>query len=339
MLVYKYRGGSDEILKRDIETLEQNCFWSSSINDLNDPWETIVKSDKFIKQSKSIGFLLSQKRKSALSKVHDALMNLLETLKKVGIYSLAGNSLDEILWAHYADGHKGFCIEYDLKGLLNSYSGTFFSFPIKYSKNPPQIDFSDLPGNNKDLIEKLAGHKSLRWNYEQEHRIVTNFSGKYYYGYNALKSVYFGLRMDDEYKNLIMGKLKGRDVRYYQVEQVSKSYKLMATPVEDPYLNEPKYLTQIPKSIVGDDIVKFKIFKKSFAEIQKRGDLEILLSKKLSERETAEFSEYLKSNVFGDAKNFFIRYYLKEEEVFGVAWAVYNCIDGKVNCNINDKMD
>lgn len=337
MLVYKYRGGSDEILERDIESLVQNSFWSSSIDKLNDPWETIVKSDKFNKQSKSLGFFLNQKRKNALAKVEGALMNLLETLKKAGIYSLAGNYLDEILWSHYGNGHKGFCIKYDLNDLLSNYSGSkFYSFPVKYSEKPPEINFADIPSNNKSLIEKLASYKSLRWNYEEEYRIVTNFSGKYYYDYKALKAIYFGLRMEGKFKDSIMKKLKGRGIKYYQIVQVDKSYKLKKESVTDPCLNEPEYLTQIPKNIKQKQEVNFEIVKKSYAEIIKRGDLEVLLSNKISENQLAEFSKYLKTNIFVNAGNFFIRYYLKREDVFGAAWGVYNEIDGKVDCHINE---
>ncbi|NJB72037.1 hypothetical protein GGR42_002528 [Saonia flava] len=337
MLVYKYRGGSDKILERDIESLEQNSFWSSSIDKLNDPWETIVKSDKFNTQSKSIGFFLNSKRKNALAKVEGALMNLLKTLKKAGIYSLAGNYLDEILWAHYGNGHKGFCIEYELNDLLSNYSGSkLFSFPVKYSKKPPEINFADIPGNNESLIEKLASYKSLRWNYEEEYRVVTNFSGKYYYDYKALKAIYFGLRMEDKFKDSIMKKLKGRGVKYYQIVQVDKSYKLKKESVTDPYLDEPKYLTQIPKNITQKQVVNFEIVKKSYAEIIKRGDLEVLLSNKISKNELAEFSKYLKTNLFVNAGNFFIRYYLKREDVFGAAYGVYNEINGKIDCHINE---
>ncbi|CAL2083220.1 conserved hypothetical protein [Tenacibaculum dicentrarchi] len=336
MLVYKYRGGTKEIIERDIQSLEENHFWSSCIDALNDPWETIVKSDKFQKQSKSIGWFLNQKKKSALSKVHDALMNVLDALKKAGIYSLSGNALDEILWAHYADGHKGFCIEYDLDSLLNSYSGTFFSFPIIYTKNPPDIELKDIQSKNQKLIKKLAGYKSKRWDYEQEYRITTNFPGPYYYEYDALKSIYFGLRMDNDHKNLIMKKLKGRGVKYYQVEQVHKSYKLKTKQVIDPYIHEPEYLTQIPKNIVGNNKIEFKIIKKNYAEIIKRGDLEVLLDSEISQTNLIKFSEYLKLNTCGNAKNFFIRYYLDEQQVFGNAWGAYNIINEKVSCYINE---
>jgi len=38
--------------------------------------------------------------------------------KKIGIFSLSKKYDDELLWAHYANSHKGFCIEYDLEILL-----------------------------------------------------------------------------------------------------------------------------------------------------------------------------------------------------------------------------
>jgi hypothetical protein len=43
MRVFKYRGGSKEILERDIRTLENDQIFSAPIASLNDPFEARVK--------------------------------------------------------------------------------------------------------------------------------------------------------------------------------------------------------------------------------------------------------------------------------------------------------
>ena len=60
MLVYKYRGGSNEIFKRDLEAIEKNYFWSSNYESLNDPLETTINSDGFFKQSNSLLWFLTK---------------------------------------------------------------------------------------------------------------------------------------------------------------------------------------------------------------------------------------------------------------------------------------
>ena len=59
--------------------------------------------------------------KEKFSNILVALEDLLSYNKKIGIYSLSKTFIDELLWAHYGNSHKGFCIEYDLDILLNSF--------------------------------------------------------------------------------------------------------------------------------------------------------------------------------------------------------------------------
>ena len=50
-LVYKYRGGDNDIFKRDLNSLEENCFFAPNSDKLNDPCETSVFTDTFNTQS------------------------------------------------------------------------------------------------------------------------------------------------------------------------------------------------------------------------------------------------------------------------------------------------
>ena len=51
MLVYKYRSGTDN----DIKALENNQYWSSSIEQLNDPCEAITDTKRVKKFLNYIG--------------------------------------------------------------------------------------------------------------------------------------------------------------------------------------------------------------------------------------------------------------------------------------------
>lgn len=62
MLIYKYRGGDKDTFQRDLTAIENNYFWSSNIENLNDPCENIVVSDKFLNQTKGMNFLFGKKK-------------------------------------------------------------------------------------------------------------------------------------------------------------------------------------------------------------------------------------------------------------------------------------
>lgn len=165
MQVYKYRGSTNKKdFERDLRTLEKNSFWSSTSDNLNDPCETITSADKFIKQTDFITKRFGIKSEEDKKFLHESYENVLSFDKKMGIYSLSQTYIDELLWAHYGESHKGFCIEYDFNLLINSYSlNNAYHFPIKYSNKPPSIGVLDVALNkNNGMINKMGGFKSKR---------------------------------------------------------------------------------------------------------------------------------------------------------------------------------
>lgn len=176
--VYKYRSGNNELrkgqeisdLERDIQSIEKNSLFASSIDSLNDPCEAMVFSEKLKRETKLVSGILGGKE-SGLTNFHTQVDEFISSLNdKVGIYSLAGRFNHELLWAHYANSHRGFCIEYDLNKLQNGYSNEdLYTFKIKYSSRPPQLSLSDITnGNTLNAINRVAGFKSKEWKYEEE---------------------------------------------------------------------------------------------------------------------------------------------------------------------------
>lgn len=240
MLVYKYRGGA---FNRDLNSLKNDTFWASSTSQLNDPCEGLINLEDFKQQLNHFKNILYQ-RSDKLSLIEQILQNIIDMKDtKLGIFSLSRTYSDELLWAHYADSHKGFCIEYDLEKLLSRQNPKHRHFDVQYSNNIPNLDFSQLlDQTNPDiLIKKMLGYKSQRWEYEQELRIITESQGINIYDYRAVKAIYFGLKTSKSAISKTMKTLQGRKIKYFQMHLKSNSFQFEAKPLEDKFLTNEKY--------------------------------------------------------------------------------------------------
>lgn len=235
MKVYKYRGSDDKaIFKRDLNSLLENYFWASDFSILNDPFEAITDTKSIKNRLNWIAKKIGVNTEADFQLLDDNADEVLSLDSAMGIYSLSKTPVDELLWAHYANSHKGFCIEYDLDVLLSTdRKNILHSFPVKYSKKPPGFSWCEIFRNEPNsMIEKFAFYKSKRWEYEQEHRIVSSIAGKISYNCKALKSIYFGSRIEEIEKNDIIHLLKERSVDFYQIQLEKNSYSLKAVKLE-----------------------------------------------------------------------------------------------------------
>lgn len=82
-----------------------------------------------------------------------------------------------LMWAHYADYHRGFCVEYDVASLtLDDYRARFL-YPVIYSDRVfDATDLVSLAVNTSmfnNLRYSMAGLvKAIDWSYEKEWRLV-----------------------------------------------------------------------------------------------------------------------------------------------------------------------
>ncbi len=110
-----------------------------------------------------------------------------------------------LMWAYYADEHRGLAIEYD----YNVLTSDFQLPPIKVTYESIVPNLKDA--NDKNQPVKIASTKSIHWNHENEHRFLipdcmsNNFPGKniaegrlFYHDPSAIKGIYFGLKANTE---------------------------------------------------------------------------------------------------------------------------------------------
>ena len=305
----------------------------AKIEVLNDPCESLILADKFDQQSNAIKFFLGQKAKENLTKVKEALLGLLEVNKRLGIFSLSQTYKDELLWAHYAYSHQGFCIEYDLDILKEGYRNKIYSFPVKYNNTPPDIDFSDLNSKNQDLISKMLGFKSKRWEYEEEYRIITDFAGEFFYPPNAVKAIYFGVRMPDKNKVKLIETLKGRGIKFYQIIQKSKTYNFERELINEDSSQE---LTYMQRFEFQKETVNFELIESKYSELIKRGDIVIKIDKTINEDQIRELSIYLRNQLFFRAERVLVQIYQQEQKDDICNWANASFMDDKWRVSINE---
>ena len=281
--VFKYRGGSREIMRRDLKTLAKNQIFSAPIETLNDPFETRVRiRGEDFKIGRALRIFPSFKY---TNKIKEVELRFIETVKKFeietkqwGIYSLSKSYKDELLWAYYADSHRGFCIEYELSLLLAYKLQREITIEVDYVDQIPFLtiqDMSSINDGNRILIKKLIGTKSIRWKHESEIRIVTARTGLYEFDFRAVKAVHFGHRVDERLKKLVMRVLRGRGIKYYSVEPIDGSYRLDRFEIVDIYDNAKRYRERVAPieedvPIIDDKIRPFENLIRKAIEVVRR---------------------------------------------------------------------
>ena len=328
MKLFKYRPGAD-CFQRDLETIKRNQFWSSPVEQLNDPCETLTDKSRIIKLQNWIARKLNIATKENLKFLDQNVEEVLNLSDKMGIFSLSNTYLDELLWAHYGNSHKGFCIEYDFNKLVETDGEkAIYSKPVNYKNKPPKLWYTDAFRTSYDqLVKKYGFYKSKRWEYEKEHRIVTSKIGLNSHQIGAIKSIYFGLKMDEKEKDKMISELSERGINFFQIKLTPNTYNFTAIRL-DNFSNEAnRYLREIPDSIsktkIGIEILKHKI--RNYAGV---AEIKIQIEKKFDKQVLEKFSEYLKDNLMPDGKAVFISYYLKGQTINELEWAVGNFTQG-----------
>lgn len=134
-----------------------------------------------------------------------------------------------LMWAHYADEHRGFCVEYQFdksdfrRDDFNNLTASRI-FRVKYSdpgKKP--IDFEN--SDSSLFIDVGFFTKSIEWSYENEVRLIqykpTNGNIREQYSLSPktkVIAIYFGYRCSADIIQIIKNLLCGRNIKFYQMD-------------------------------------------------------------------------------------------------------------------------
>lgn len=195
----------------------------SELSNSDEPYET------YGKLCLAKGIKLNVSKEDQLLTVQSRWAEIIEQTNeniRICSFSEVNNSL--LLWSHYANEHKGFCIEYDLSEEDDIRP---FLHPIVYSEKINKIKtFDDL-----NVLTKIGSTliKCKDWEYESEWRLIitkqeNNFPRKM--RVPDPKAVYLGTRFylnAEEDRIKLLSILKDRGIPFFQMTKHPDEYKLI----------------------------------------------------------------------------------------------------------------
>jgi hypothetical protein len=193
-------------------------LWYSRFSELNDPFEGV-----YINRSGdgALDALLTTMRVCCFSKSHDNLL----------------------LWAHYADSHRGLCLEYEVTE--EQYKGQFLE--VRYTDDLPVVESIPRVPRGSPQEGALAINvsregaifltKGAAWAYEMECRTIVlakdnTTRGQLVACPGALTAIYFGLRTSPTVMSIVSKLLPEADpTGLFRADLEPERFKLVFSPV------------------------------------------------------------------------------------------------------------
>jgi hypothetical protein len=149
--------------------------------------------------------------------------------RKSGVLSLSERWDSILMWTHYAESHKGFCIGFNRKKLQES---GFFGMcgPVNYSDDFPKIDPLE-----DDLLRAaiITSHtKAKEWCYEKEVRFCQIWPAKdpnvqdrlIRFPTDFMEEIILGLNIPPEHQQEIAGIAERKGIAVFKIEKVPRSF-------------------------------------------------------------------------------------------------------------------
>lgn len=253
-IVYKYRIWNDKFHKK---LLTKNEIYFASADQFNDPFDTKLpfryKNEDLTPEN------LFQKLYITAKEMHPELSEQeihkmcyerqysgsfdngqywkdeYERIKnrlndEFGILSLAERKDNILMWSHYSDSHKGFCVGLDINLLFDSIKGMISR--VKYSNDFPLLELFGDP--SKTMIELLTT-KSKLWKYEKEIRFTKHNASRQVFKLpkEAYKELIIGMNMpQNESKQIVsLVNKKFPKVKIYQSQMNLEKFRIDLIPI------------------------------------------------------------------------------------------------------------
>lgn len=244
---YLYKYYRDNSLNWD--AVRNNKMWYSAPNNFNDVFDCDIFVDEkslfnsilqMVPDKRGVrpGSPMWRQLKQTLNQEIVSLKSTFHEMKSTTGISFLSETCDSLLmWAHYANNHRGICVEYELLE-INKQLG-FSPVPIVYSDersafqnlNPDTLDYDVT-----EVFIKSLTSKSPEWNYEKEWRIIQDNTacGSKWDSVNkgALlnmiipSSIILGCMVNQDYEKSIYEYCKNNKINLFKMEKDKDFYRL-----------------------------------------------------------------------------------------------------------------
>ncbi len=245
-MLYRYRPGN----AWDIENIKNGNIWLSTLSEFNDPFECKIYID-FEKIANDLIQLhpdiLMLMKINHIDQNHPIYKNYINESKENGkklieelaikrnrafVASFSENKNSLLMWAHYANSHKGFCIGYDFRDIIDMFGVDIF--PIRYSDEYLTISSLKNFYDHDDVFLKSIKTKSMEWAYEKEWRLFCEYKINEPYKNGMItkmikpQSIYLGAKIDYNIKQQLIEICKKKKINLYQIQLSDKRYGLLS---------------------------------------------------------------------------------------------------------------
>jgi hypothetical protein len=241
-LLFKYKGCSEKHLHSYIV---DSLFYMSDRSQLNDPFDVkslIDFAGGGINRQDYLNHLSTQfkmsrakqrevkERLNSSRKIEKMIrLNLQNEISATGVHSFATSARNLLMWAHYANSHRGVCLIFDVCEDVDTFVA---ALPVTYSQTYPVIKYHIDIG--PELVKKSFLTKSSEWSYESERRIFDRGFAKQYLAFNsnALLGIVLGANISEADKIMIYSLLAKRrskglsELKVFQARCSDSEYKL-----------------------------------------------------------------------------------------------------------------
>lgn len=273
MNLYKFR----TVNTNNLIALSNRQLWFSNQHDFNDPFEGAFIQDNYVPKEKLSTFVCKPKEEIGVKKYLEMLENL--GLKEEGLtndvllqkiaehdmgklISIVHNSkivclsmgsekndpiTNNLMWSHYADGLRGFCLVFDNDLLQNDMSESsdkaMRPIEVEYKDTPNTLKLEEFVGSEIILghtdadvvhsVTKTIATKSLDWEYENEMRMMSLSKENFHmYEPNTLKEIVIGEKMPIAHKKLLTDTIAANHpgIAVKEAKLMPNSYKITIIP-------------------------------------------------------------------------------------------------------------
>jgi len=224
--LYKYRSLAEAAFKYTEQIFLRDEIYFSPLGSLNDPFEG--RHHQFI-HSMNDPVMLDPVVQEMMGDIYRrAQESAARIVAGVGVLSLSEKPDESVMWSHYADEHRGICLEFDGSNL-----GTLFDDArrVDYSDSTPFIDVTGDP-SSLELAKLICLSKASQWQYEKEWRVLSPVAGVKPFPSATLTGVILGARISADHRRCVRDWLAQRSPQpqILQAELEDRNYGLGIHP-------------------------------------------------------------------------------------------------------------
>ncbi|PFP09388.1 hypothetical protein COJ90_21020 [Priestia megaterium] len=223
-MAYK-ASGREEMVREELARLKSLGLSEDKIKESEEEFHAILQEER-------------EKINSNYEKNQDKIPGIIQDSTFISCFSERNDSM--LMWSHYTDNHKGFCLEYEFMKPENIEVEPIFKEalnPVIYSDE--MFDMSDYilyaAETKQPWSQRVAAHpvirKSKEWEYEKEWRLVQFHQDRkegYPVRFFKPKAIYLGAKISEEHKDKLMLLADYKHIDVYQMKIKPNAFKLIA---------------------------------------------------------------------------------------------------------------